>query len=99
MHTDFGQIGVCLYDSAYIATTQLTEQRGIQRLLKDVSVQREIAITAMPAVEMRFPHTPTKGENKHRPALPITRDWQLKYHPTAPASTGLDSCIDITSRA
>ncbi|GFT29193.1 hypothetical protein TNCV_3587951 [Trichonephila clavipes] len=23
----------------------------------------------MPAVEMRFPHTPTKGENKHRPSL------------------------------
>ncbi|GFW54850.1 hypothetical protein TNCV_2654891 [Trichonephila clavipes] len=61
---------------------------------------RKNAITAMPGVEMRFPHTPTKGENKHRLALPaITRDWLLKHHPTAHASARLDSCIDITSRA
>ncbi|GFW79535.1 hypothetical protein TNCV_128401 [Trichonephila clavipes] len=29
---------------------------------------RENTITAMPAIEMRFPHMLTKGENKHRPA-------------------------------
>ncbi|GFX16158.1 hypothetical protein TNCV_4704141 [Trichonephila clavipes] len=44
------------------------------------------------------PHTPTEGENKHRPALTaIKRDWLLKHHPTTHASTGLDSCVDITS--
>ncbi|GFV46678.1 hypothetical protein TNCV_3846881 [Trichonephila clavipes] len=63
---------------------------------------RENAITAMPAVEMLFPHTPTEGENKHRPALPaITWDWLLKNHPpphTPPhTSAELDSCVDITS--
>ncbi|GFW78775.1 hypothetical protein TNCV_4261961 [Trichonephila clavipes] len=43
-----------------------------------------------------FPHSPTRGENKHRPALPATTwDWLLKHHPTAHASAGLDSCVDI----
>ncbi|GFW37647.1 putative LOC100569746 [Trichonephila clavipes] len=52
----------------------------------------------MAAEEMR-PPTPTKGENKCWPALPvITRDWLLKHHPTDHASAGLDSCIDITFR-
>ncbi|GFU92607.1 hypothetical protein TNCV_4795351 [Trichonephila clavipes] len=52
-----------------------------------------------PAAEMLFPHKPTKGENKHRPALPaITRDWLLKHHAAAHASTGLDSYVDITTR-
>ncbi|GFV45080.1 hypothetical protein TNCV_3339251 [Trichonephila clavipes] len=71
----------------------------IQAHFDSIPNRRENVITALPAVDMRFPHTPTKGDNEHRPAFPvITRDWLLKHHPTAHAFAGLDSCTDVTSR-
>ncbi|GFW80165.1 hypothetical protein TNCV_460731 [Trichonephila clavipes] len=64
-----------------------------------LTIPRENAITVMPAVELRFPHTTTKEENKHRPGLlVITRDWLLKHHLATHASAELDSYIAITSR-